>query len=339
LFPDAPVFTSFFDESLFGDRLDPRRVHTWPFQGRFARSRFRMLLPFYPAWFAALDLREYDLVVSSSSAFAKAARTSRRALHVAYIYTPMRFAWSYSEYTRTASLPVRLVGRALTAPLRSWDRRTSRGPDRLVAISKTVRERINADWGRDAEIIYPPVDVGDFSAEQPDEGYLLVAARLLAYRRIDLAVDAARLTGRRLIVVGDGPERRDLERRAGPSVHFEGVVSRARLVELFEGCHAYLVPGEEDFGIAPVEAMAAGKPVVAYGRGGVAETVVDGETGVLFVEQSPAAMAAAITRLDGLELDRIRIRRQAEGFSRDRFVAHWRALLESLGIDRRLYRA
>ncbi len=339
LFPGAPVFTSFFDAGVFGDRIDPARVTTWPLQGRVDPQRFRMLLPLYPAWFSALDLRRFDLVVSSSSAFAKSVRTSRRAHHVAYIHTPMRFAWQFGEYARGASLaaPARFAGRLLSGPLRSWDRRTSQRPDLLVANSSTVRERIANSWGRAAEVIHPPVDIDELHVGERDEGYLLVAARLLAYRRIDLAVAAADRTGRRLIVVGDGPQRHDLERRAGPHVSFEGVVSRSRLVELFEGCHAYLVPGEEDFGIAPVEAMAAGKPVVAFARGGATETVVDGVSGVLFEEQSPAALAAAIGRIDTLQLDRHRIRAQAEKFRRERFLSEWRALLARLDVASSLY--
>lgn len=341
LFPDAPVYTSFFDATAFGDRLDPARVRAWPLQGRVGRLGFRSLLPLYPAWFAALDLRGYELVVSSSSAFAKAARSSRRALHLAYIHTPMRFAWSFGEYSRGAGLaaPARVAGSLLAAPLRAWDRRTSVGQQRLIANSETVRERIRSHWGRDAEVIYPPVDVDEFTPDAPNEGYLLVAARLLAYRRIDLAVAAANETGRRLIVVGDGPERHHLAAQAGPTVSFEGHVPRARLVELIERCHAYLVPGEEDFGIAPVEAMAAGRPVVAFGRGGAAETVLDGDTGFLFKEQSTRALADALDRLDRHDFDRLRIRARAEEFSRERFFAAWRELLARLGVSHSLYDA
>ena len=339
LFPDAPVFTSFYDANVFGDRLDPARVRTWPLQGRVDPGHFRSLLPVYPAWFSALDLRGFELVVSSSSAFAKAARTSRRAHHVAYIHTPMRFAWQFGDYARGASMaaPARFAGRLISGPLRAWDRRTSQSADLLVANSRTVRARINRSWGRDAEVIHPPVDIDEFKIGDSDAGYLLVAARLLAYRRIDLAIDAANISGRDLIVVGDGPERAALEGRAGATVRFEGHVPRSRLVELVESCHAYLVPGEEDFGIAPVEAMAAGKPVVALARGGAAETVVDGETGVLFDAQTPEALAAALQQLERSTWPTERIRARAAEFSRNRFIASWQALLERLAINRDLY--
>jgi glycosyltransferase involved in cell wall biosynthesis len=229
-----------------------------------------------------------------------------------------------------------MAGSMLSRPLRTWDRRTARQPDYLVANSTTVRDRIRRWWGRDADVIHPPVDVHDLRVTEESDGYLLVAARLLAYRRIDLAVDAATATGRRLVVVGDGPERRALEGRAGPSVTFEGFVPRARLIELFEHCSAYLVPGEEDFGIAAVEAMAAGKPVVAINRGGALDTVVDGATGILFNDQTPAGLIAALERLGDLELDTATIRANAERFDRLAFRATFGGLLGKLGVDQSL---
>jgi glycosyltransferase involved in cell wall biosynthesis len=338
LLPTARIYTTFFDAERFGDRIDPARVHTWPLDGHFDAQRFRSLLPLYPAYFSALDLRRYELVVSSSSAFAKAIRTSRRHVHVGYIHAPMRFAWQFREYGDGSSLrrPARVAGSVLSGPLRTWDRRTARQPDYLVANSGAVRDRIRRWWGRDAEVIHPPVDVAELHMSTENDGYLLVAARLLAYRRIDLAVDAATATGRRLIVVGDGPERRALERRAGPSVTFEGFVPRARLVELFERCSAYLVPGEEDFGIAAVEAMAAGKPVVAINRGGAIDTVIDGVTGVLFDDQTAPGLVAALERLDGLELNRAAMRANAERFDRPSFRVSFAGLLGRIGVDRAL---
>jgi len=286
-----------------------------------------------------LDLRDKELVVSSSSAFAKAVRTSRKATHIAYIHAPMRFAWQYGTYATgsSLSLPARTAGRVLGAPLRVWDRRTSQRPDVLVANSHTIRRRIKAFWARDAEVIHPPVSVAEFDVPARDDGYLLVVARLLAYRRVDLAVDAARASGRDLVIVGEGPERAALEARAGKNVRFEGIASRARVIELMAACHAYLVPGEEDFGIAPVEAMAAGKPVVAIGRGGAAETVVDGVTGVLFGTQTPNALVEAIERLESLDLDPGRIKAHAQQFAPERFQSEFRLLFERLGVDPALY--
>jgi glycosyltransferase involved in cell wall biosynthesis len=344
LLPDASVHTSFYDDAAFSERIDPARVHPWRLNVRTLRDRFRALLPLYPAYFSTLDLRDRELVVSSSSAFAKAVRTSRKGTHVAYIHAPMRFAWQYQTYASgsSLSLPARVAGRVLGAPLRTWDRRTSQGPDVLVANSNTIRQRIKAFWARDAEIIHPPVSVAEFDVPTRDDGYLLVVARLLAYRRIDLAVDAALASGRDLIVVGDGPERAKLQGRAADapgaaSVRFEGNATREHVIDLMAACHAYLVPGEEDFGIAPVEAMAAGKPVVAIARGGPVETVLDGQTGVLFNTQTAPGLIEAIERLDSLTLDPARIKAHAGQFAPERFRSEFRRLFEQLGVDPALY--
>ena len=341
LLPRASVHTSFYDEDVFSDRLDPSRVHAWRLNSVRLQRRFRALLPLYPLYFSALDLRDRDLVVSSSSAFAKAVRTSRKHIHVAYIHAPMRFAWQYATYSSGSSLalPARLAGRVLGAPLRTWDRRTSQRPDVLVANSNTIRERIRTFWARDAEVIHPPVSVAEFDVPTQDDGYLLVVARLLAYRRVDLAVAAAVASGRELVVVGVGPERKALEALAakGTGVRFEGNATRERVIELMSGCHAYLVPGEEDFGIAPVEAMAAGKPVVAIGRGGTAETVIDGVTGVLFDDPTSQALLEAIDHLGSLNLDPVRIKAHAQQFAPERFRSEFRRLFERLGVDPTLY--
>jgi glycosyltransferase involved in cell wall biosynthesis len=186
-------------------------------------------------------------------------------------------------------------------------------------------------------VLYPPVDVDEITLSDADDGYLLIAARMLAYRRIDLAVQAATRLDRELVLVGDGPERGRLQAIAGPSVRFMGHVDRPKLVDLIRRCHAYLVPGIEDFGIAPVEAMAAGKPVIAIGAGGAAETVINGKTGVLFDEATPEALSEAILASDGIGFDPAVIRARAEEFSAAVFRDRWRALFGRLGVDPSLY--
>jgi glycosyltransferase involved in cell wall biosynthesis len=266
-------------------------------------------------------------------------RTRKQALHVSYVYTPLRYAWDLDTYLDRSSwsLPARIGARTLRPALRRWDLATARRPDMVVAISEAVAERIQRTWGRTSEVIYPPVDVAGIRPSGDDDGFLLVAARLLAYRRIDLAVEAATRSGRDLVVVGDGPERPRLEALAGPTVRFLGRVDRERLVDLFRRCHAYLVPGIEDFGIAPVEAMAAGKPVVGIRAGGVAETVVDGQTGVLFGEQTTDDLVEALERLDGVPIDPAACRARAEAFSTSVFHSRWRDLLSRSGVDPSLY--
>ena len=336
LLPDAVVHTSFFNEQRFGDRIARERVHPWPLQ-RFAglSSRFRALLPLYPVYFGRLNLRAYDLVLSSSIAFAKAVRTRPGALHVTYVYTPMRYAWDLDTYLAGSSLGplARLAARAMGPILRRWDVRTAQRPDVVVAISETVRDRIRRHWQRDAIVIYPPVETSEIALADRDDGFYLVAARLLAYRRVDLAVAACTTLGLPLRVVGDGPERERLEAIAGPTIRFLGHLDRAELVDQFRTCHAYLVPGIEDFGIAPVEAMAAGKPVVAFRAGGLTETVVEGITGAFFDAPDAGAMAGAIERLERLPLDPGRIRAHAIAFDTTVFVRRWRDLLRTHGVD------
>ncbi len=338
----SDVFTSFYRGDRFGVELAPARVHPWPLQQLLGPTEhFRQFLPLYPLWFSTLDLRAYALVVSSSIAFTHAVRTSRRALHVSYVYTPMRYAWDLDMYLAQSSLSLsaRIAARTVRPLLQAWDRATASRPDVIVAVSETVRDRIKRLWGRESELIYPPVDVRGIPAGDHDDGFLFVAARMLAYRRLDLAVQACSRLGRDLVVVGDGPERPRLQAMAGPSVTFLGRVDRATLVDLFQRCHAYLVPGVEDFGIAPVEAMAAGKPVIAFGKGGAAESVVDGVTGLLFHRQEVSALSDAIVQLDSTAFDRPTIRARAEEFDTIVFRMRWRQLFGRLGVDPSLYSA
>jgi glycosyltransferase involved in cell wall biosynthesis len=286
-----------------------------------------------------MDLRRYELVVSSSIAFTHAVRTSKAATHVSYVHTPMRYAWDLDTYLRgsTFSLPARVGSRVLRPLLRRWDRSTASRPDVLVANSNTVRQRIKRFWGRDAEVIHPPVDIDEIQPSGEDDGFLLIAARMLAYRRIDLAIEAANRLNRVLVLVGDGPERARLQATAGPTVQFMGHVPREDLVDLIRRCHAYLVPGEEDFGIAPVEAMAAGKPVVALRAGGAAESVIDRQTGLLYDGATAKSLADAIVEADSMSFDPAVIRARAETFSTAAFHEQWRQLLGRLGVDRALY--
>jgi len=337
LLPDAPVYTTFFDENRFGSRLDPRRVHTWPLQRAIGPTpRFRAFLPLYPIWFSMLDLRAAEVVISSSVAFAKAIRTSGRATHVSYIYTPMRYAWDLDAYLDRSSygIAARVAAHTIRPALKAWDRRTARSPDLLVAISEEVRGRVRTLWGRDARIIHPPVDTSEITLALDHDGYYLVAARLLAYRRIDLAVEACLMLGRELVVVGDGPERASLERlAAGGPVRFLGHVERPTLLRLFSRCRAYLLPGIEDFGIAPLEAAAAGKPVVAYRAGGALETVLEDRTGIYFDHQDARSLAAAIERSESMVFDPATLRAHAERFDRRVFLDRWRQLLADLGVE------
>jgi glycosyltransferase involved in cell wall biosynthesis len=333
LLPRATLHTSFFDPERFPDLVD-RSVDTWPIQRLIGPSaRFRSFLPLYAIYFGRLRLHR-RLLLSSSIAFSKAAR-SEGGTHVSYVYTPMRYAWDLDTYLGGSSYgwPARVAARLVRPVLQRWDRATARRPDVIVAISEEVRRRIERVWRRRVRaVIYPPVDLSELALSERDDGYLLIASRLLAYRRVDLAVAACTRLGRRLIVAGDGPELGRLRAAAGPTIDFVGHVDRGDLIRLFERCHAYVLPGAEDFGIAPVEAMAAGKPVVAFAAAGALETVTDGESGVLFERQMVDDLVAAIERLETIAFDPARIRELASRFDVAHFRRRWRDLLAELGF-------
>lgn len=343
LLPGSDVITSFI-EPEYRPRLAGHNVRTWPLQPLLGPTlRYRSFLPLYPLWFGRQDLRSYDVVVSSSSAFARGVRTRTRAeggVHITYVHSPMRYAWDLRGYLARSSLsPLgRLGGRVLRPWLRRWDRAAGRRPDIVVANSTAVRGRINTFWDRDAEVIHPPVRVNGVVPSSQDDGFLLVAARMLAYRRLDVAVEAANRLQRELILVGHGPEERRLKALAGPTVRFAGRVSRTELDDLMARCHAYVLPGEEDFGMAPVEAMAAGKPVLALRAGGALDTVDDGATGVLFDDPAVDDLIDAIRRADTIAWDPVAVHGHALKFDREVFRQRMTALFEREGVDPALYR-
>ena len=329
MFPDAPVYTTVCDRDAI-----PAAMRDWDIRTSFlqrvpfAKRRHQPFLPLMPMAFEQFDMSEYDLVITTNSACAKGVITRPGALNVCYCYTPCRYIWDlYHEYTRG------MRTRALFAPvahwLRVWDRLSADRVDHFIGISHEVGSRIRRHYRRDAEVVYPPVDVDRIRPNGlPPEDFYLVVARLVPYKRVDLAVQAASRLGRRLVVVGDGSERRRLEALAGPTVEFLGRRGDDEVAELLARCRAFLFPGWEDFGIAPVEAQAAGRPVIAYGRGGAAETVVDGATGVLFEEQTVDSLAEAMLRADGIAFDPATCRRNAERFGSDVFRAQLGAAIE-----------
>jgi len=270
--------------------------------------------------------------LSIPSGFAHGVLTSGRTRHICYCLTPARFLWNYHAYIEREG--VGRLAQALMAPalrdLRQWDLAAATRVDRFVAISRTVRERIAKHYRREADIIYPPVDthLAAAAAETPVGDYYLVVSRLVPYKRIDLAVRAFSELGLPLKVVGDGRDRQALEKLAGPSVAFLGFVrGDAQVRQLMAGCKAFVFPGEEDFGLTPVEALSAGRPVVAYAAGGALDTVQEGRTGVLFSEATPQSLAEAVQRLEGLSFEGAYLRAQAERFSVPRFQRELDALL------------
>jgi len=327
MFPDAPIYTTLLDRDTLWPVLRDADVRTsWMQRLPGVRRHFRKYLPLYPRAIESLDLSAYDLVISSSSAWAKGAVVRPDAVHVCYCHTPMRFAWDYDRYvarerfgrlTRLALPP--LIGR-----LRAWDERTASRPDVIVANSTAIAARVARCWGRDAEVVFPPVDVARPSAQADPVrrgDFYLVVSRLAPYKRVDLAVEAFTRTGWRLVVVGDGPDRAALERIAGPTVRFMGRLDDGAVSRLYAACRGVIFPGEEDFGIVPLEANAAGRPVVAYRAGGALDTVVDGRTGVFFDATTPDSLAAAVERCDETPWDAAALRSHAARFGEEAFAA------------------
>ncbi|MDP2661226.1 MAG: glycosyltransferase [Dehalococcoidia bacterium] len=304
MFPQAPIFTS-----IFSPQAMPEAYRSWPVRTSFlqhlpAVDRYhRALLPIYPLAFRLMDLSDYDLVISNSSGFCHGVSTRKPQCHINYCLTPPRYAWNLDQYMEREQLgtAVRAFLPLTARFLRRWDLRAARRIGHFVAISRAVEERINRFYGRGASVIHPPVNTADFTV-MPDRGeYFLVVSRLVPYKRIDLAVSAFSKLGWPLVVVGEGRDRASLERMAGPSIRFLGWRPRSEVRDLMARCRAFIFPGEEDFGIAPVEAQAAGRPVIAFAGGGALETVLEGTTGILFHATSPESLTDAASRFSVME--------------------------------------
>jgi glycosyltransferase involved in cell wall biosynthesis len=300
LLPDADIFTLFYDPERVSPAIRSRRI-TASFLQPF-RSHYRSLLPLMPMALENFDLRGYDLIVSSESGPAKGVIAQAGARHICYCHTPMRYLWDlYADYRNewTESPVKRALMTPLTNYLRLWDYSTAARVDEFVANGQNVRRRIEKTYRRDAQVIFPPVAVETFY-EQPSEGYYLIVAELVPYKRIDAAVRVFSRSGRQLKVVGDGPEFHTLQRSATANIEFCGRVTDEELRQLYARCRAFVMPGEEDFGIAAVEAMASGKPVIALARGGALETVPS-SGGILYREATDDSLRMAIEQWDSLE--------------------------------------
>jgi len=332
MYPQAPVYTSIYlPEAL------PETFRSWDVRPTFlnrvplARRYPSLFLESFPLAFESLDLRGFDVVISVTSAFAHGVITSPRTQHVCYCLTPARFLWDHTRYIERERIG--RMTRWLLAPrlvkLRQWDQIAAGRVDQFVAISRTVQARIAKYYRRESQIVYPPVALGDQGGVSEREPFYLVVSRLVPYKRIDLAVRAFTELGLPLRVAGDGRDRRALERIAGSNVSFLGYVDEATKRRLMQRCRALIFPGEEDFGLTPVEAMAAGAPVIAYSRGGACETLVDGETGVLFKEPTVASLVEAVERFERMAFDRERLVTQARRFEASVFEERMGELLEA----------
>ncbi|MCE9616200.1 MAG: glycosyltransferase [Lentisphaerae bacterium] len=321
-FPRAPIRTLIHNATAVSDTINAHPVQpSWLQHVPGIMRHYRMLLPAFPAAIASLPPAGGDLLISTSHCVAKGLRTRPGTRHLCYCFTPMRYAWTFhDEYFAGNPLKLALAS-PLLAALRRWDRAASPRVDHFVAISEHVRERIRRFYGRDADVVYPPVDTRRcIPAGVPHAGFDLIVSALVPYKRIDLAVQAYGRIGYPLKVVGIGGEMPRLRALAGPNVEFLGWLPDRDVLELYQRCRLLVFPGEEDFGIVPLEAQACGRPVVAFARGGALETIRDGLSGLFFKEQTEDALAAAVRQAAEYPWDPAAIRAHAETFGEDRFV-------------------
>ncbi len=318
--PDAPIYTLLYDEEGTDGIFKGREIHTSYLRSLHAkRDGFRRLLPLFPRAVEHLPVQEYDLVISSSSAFAHGVRTAPGAVHVCYCHTPFRYAWVEEQRALDEMRPImRPALRRYLRWMRKWDVEASRRVTNYVAVSETTRHRIHEVWGRQSTIVHPPVDVDRFSIGSAED-YLLVVTELVRHKRVELALEAARRAGRKIKVVGGGPELGQLREAFGGSAEFLGRVSDEQVESLCAGALALVVPGVEEFGIAAVEAQAAGRPVIAAAAGGVLETVIPGMTGVLVTPGDVDELALAMRETPFDRFDPNFIKAQAGFFSVDAF--------------------
>lgn len=334
MYPQADIFTHVYVPDKVSSKIRQHKViPTFINSLPRAAAMYKTYLPLMPLALEQLDLRGYDLIISSESGPAKGIVAPADALHICYCHTPMRYIWNmYHDYRNSAGRMARLMMPPLTHYLRMWDVTSARRVDSFVANSTTVAQRIHRYYGADSVVIHPPVDVGTFSVAAPSEleDYYLMAGELVSYKRPDLAVRAFNEMKLNLVVIGGGEMIDDIRRLAGPTVTVLGSQPFDVLKRHYARCRALIFPGEEDFGMVPVEAMASGRPVVAFGKGGATETIETGLSGVFFAEQTVEAISAAVRRLADIEINPEKIAAHAAQFGRDRFFQKMRTHIDGL---------
>lgn len=332
MFPDATLYTHVYDPRAVSEVIGGHRVVT-TFIDRlpWAKRWYQRYLPLMPMALEQLDLREYDLIISSESGPAKGVLVAPGSLHLCYCHTPMRYLWDmYPDYLAGAGRVTRWLMRPLAHYLRMWDLATAFRVDGFIANSRYVASRVWKFYRREADVVHPPVRVEDFHVVDAADDYYLMVGQLVRYKHTELAVEAFNRMGKRLMVIGEGEQFRELSRLAGPNVKIMGRQPFSVIREHYARCKALIFPGLEDFGIVPLEAMASGRPVIAYRAGGALETVVDGVTGMFFDQQSADAIVSAVERFEACQGDFKPdiIRGHAEGFADDRFKTQMREVID-----------
>jgi len=344
IFPEAPIYTSVYLPDNLPDSFKQMDIRTTFMQGfPFIDKLYKKYLMFYPFAMRNLNVKKYDLIISSSSSFAKGVKKGKNALHICYCYTPTRFIWYYDFYikkerfNKITSFLLPLFIRFL----KRWDLKVIKGVDKFIAISKNIQEKINKCYNRDSVIIYPPVDLSKFNIldyGNEDKGdYFLIVSRLNSYKNLDLVVKAINKVSLNLKIIGTGPYRQELERisNGNKKIEFLGRVTDEELKRYYAGCRALIFPGEEDFGISPLEAQALGRPVIAFAKGGALETVINGETGLFFNEDNEDSLAAAIEYFIKIEnkFDTSKIRNHALKFDKEIFKSNFKKYIDDFTIN------
>jgi len=323
IYPDAPIYTTVFNPKKLAPKFSQMDVHTSFIQKLpFAQTKYQKYLPFFPLAFEQFDLREYDVVISNSHCCAKGVVTNPETLHICYCSTPIRYAWDlyheYMEREKLGWLSKKIIPLVMNY-LRMWVVITVNRVDYFIANSNTIKQRIKKHYRRNSDVIYPPVNTSYYLTSDEDRDFFLVVSRFVPYKRIDLAIEAFNELGWPLVIIGDGPERKRLEKMAKPNINFLGRQSDEIVREHYAKCRAFIFPGEEDFGITPVEAQSAGRPVIAYGKGGALDTVTDGVTGILFKQQSKDSLVEALRKFETMSFNKQRIREHALKFDVEKF--------------------
>ena len=318
------------DKILKGKRAHTSFIQKLP----FAKDKYRNYLPLFPLAIEQFDLSGYDVVLSSSHAVAKGVLTHSNQLHIAYVHTPIRYAWDlYHQYLRESGLDRGLKGvlaKYFLHKIRLWDASTANRVDHYVANSRYIARRIKKTYGKPSDVIYPPVDVDKFTLREAKEEFYLTASRMVPYKKIDLIVEAFSQTDKKLLVIGDGPDMAKIKSKAGKNVELLGFADDETMADLMGRAKAFVFAAEEDFGITPVEAQACGTPVICFGRGGARETVLDGESGLYFMEQNTKELLAAVAKFEQNydKFEPVKIRENSLKFSRARFETEIKSYVE-----------
>ena len=345
VFPEAPIYTSVYLPDNLPDSFKQMDIRATFMQGfPFIDKLYKKYLMFYPFAMRSLNVKKYDLIISSSSSFAKGVKKGKNALHVCYCYTPTRFIWYYNFYIKNENFNkiISFLLPLFIRFLKSWDLKVIKGIDKFIAISKNIQKKIKIYYGRDSVVIYPPVDLSKFNildANNENKGdYFLIVSRLNSYKNLDLVVKAINKLSLNLKIIGTGPYRQELERiaKGNRKIEFLGRVTDEELKRYYAGCRALIFPGEEDFGMAPLEAQASGRSVIAYAKGGALETIIKGETGIFFKEDNEDSLAEAIKQFVKIEdkFEPQKIRAHALKFDKEIFKINFKKYIDELMIKK-----